>query len=91
MADLLIDAEVPLSAFTTKTVYQIERLAPFGQHNARPLLCATGATLAGPPKAIGRRRAAPVPAALAARRESAGRGLRRRRMGRPDDGPESAL
>jgi single-stranded-DNA-specific exonuclease len=53
VADLLIDAEFPLSAFTTKTVYQIERLAPFGQHNARPLLCATGATLVGPPKAIG--------------------------------------
>jgi single-stranded-DNA-specific exonuclease len=53
VADLLIDAEFPLSAFTTKTVYQIERLAPFGQHNARPLLCATGAKLDGPPKAIG--------------------------------------
>ncbi len=53
VADLLIDAEFPLSAFTTKTVHQIERLAPFGQHNARPLLCATGATLDGPPKAIG--------------------------------------
>jgi single-stranded-DNA-specific exonuclease len=53
VADLLIDAEFPLSAFTTKTVGQIERLAPFGQHNARPLLCATGATLQGPPKTIG--------------------------------------
>ena len=53
VADLLIDAEFPLSAFTMKTVCQIERLAPFGQHNARPLLCATGATLVGPPKAIG--------------------------------------
>ena len=53
VADLVIDAEFPLSAFTTKTVHQMERLGPFGQHNARPLLCATGATLAGPPKAIG--------------------------------------
>jgi single-stranded-DNA-specific exonuclease len=53
VADLLIDAEFPLSAFTTKIVHQIERLAPFGQHNARPLLCATGAKLDGPPKAIG--------------------------------------
>ena len=53
VADLLIDAEFPLSAFTTKTVGQMERLAPFGQHNARPLLCASGATLQGPPKAIG--------------------------------------
>jgi single-stranded-DNA-specific exonuclease len=53
VADLLIDAEFPLSAFTPKTVGQIERLAPFGQHNARPLMCATGATLEGPPKTIG--------------------------------------
>jgi single-stranded-DNA-specific exonuclease len=53
VADLLIDAEFPLSAFTTKTVGQIERLAPFGQHNARPLLCASGATLQGLPKTIG--------------------------------------
>ena len=41
VADLFIDAEFPLSAFTAKTVGQMERLAPFGQHNARPLLCAT--------------------------------------------------
>jgi single-stranded-DNA-specific exonuclease len=53
VADLLIDAEFPLSAFTAKTVGQIERLAPFGQHNTRPLLCASGATLEGEPKAIG--------------------------------------
>ncbi len=53
VADLMIDAEFPLSAFTTKTVYQMERLAPFGQHNPRPLLCATGATLVGPTKAMG--------------------------------------
>jgi single-stranded-DNA-specific exonuclease len=53
VADLLIDAEFPLSAFTARTVGQMERLAPFGQHNARPLLCATGATLEGQPKAIG--------------------------------------
>jgi single-stranded-DNA-specific exonuclease len=53
VADLLIDAEFPFSAFTAKTVFQMERLAPFGQHNARPLLCATGATLEGEPRAIG--------------------------------------
>jgi single-stranded-DNA-specific exonuclease len=51
--DLWIDAEAPLSAFTMQAVQQIERLAPFGEHNARPLLCASGATLAGPPKPIG--------------------------------------
>jgi len=52
-ADLLIDVEAPLSAFTLQTVQQIERLAPFGQGNARPLLCTTGATLDGPPKPLG--------------------------------------
>ena len=51
--DLLIDAEAPFSAFTLQAVHQIERLAPFGAHNDRPLLCASGATLVGPPKPIG--------------------------------------
>jgi single-stranded-DNA-specific exonuclease len=53
VADLFIDVEAPLSAFTLQTVQQMERLAPFGQGNFRPLLCATGATLAGPPKPLG--------------------------------------
>jgi len=53
VADLRIDVEAPLSAFTLQTVQQIERLAPFGQGNARPLLCTTGATLDGPPKPLG--------------------------------------
>ena len=51
--ELTIDAEAPFSEFTLQTVRQIERLAPFGQNNARPLLCATDVTLAEPPKAIG--------------------------------------
>jgi single-stranded-DNA-specific exonuclease len=53
VAELFIDVEAPLSAFTLQAVQQIERLAPFGQSNARPLLCASGVTLAGPPKALG--------------------------------------
>jgi single-stranded-DNA-specific exonuclease len=52
-AELRIDAEAPLSSFTPEIVQQIERLAPFGEGNARPLLCATGVTLAEPPKTIG--------------------------------------
>jgi single-stranded-DNA-specific exonuclease len=52
-ADLFIDVEAPLSAFSLQTAEQIERLAPFGQGNGRPLLCATGVTLAGPPKPLG--------------------------------------
>lgn len=51
--ELLIDAEAPFSAFTLQAVEQIERLAPFGHCNARPLLCATGVTLAEPPRPIG--------------------------------------
>jgi len=50
---LAIDAEAPLSAFTLQAVHQIERLAPFGQSNARPLLCTTGVTLCEPPRTIG--------------------------------------
>jgi single-stranded-DNA-specific exonuclease len=51
--ELAIDAEAPLSAFTLQAVQQIERLAPFGQSNARPLLCTTDVTLAEPPRTIG--------------------------------------
>jgi single-stranded-DNA-specific exonuclease len=53
VAELFIDGEAPLSALTLSTVQQIERLAPFGQGNARPLLCATGVSLVGPPKPLG--------------------------------------
>ncbi len=51
--ELAIDAEAPLSAFTLQAVEQIERLAPFGQSNSRPLLCTTDVTLAEPPRTIG--------------------------------------
>ncbi len=51
--DLKIDAEAPFSAFTLQAVHQLERLAPFGAQNDRPLLCTSGATLVGPPKAMG--------------------------------------
>jgi len=53
VAELRIDAESPLSAFTLDTVRQIQQLAPFGQSNARPLLCTTGVKLAEAPKPIG--------------------------------------
>lgn len=53
VAELFVDVEAPLSAFTLSTVQQIERLAPFGQGNSRPLLCTTGVTLSGPPKPLG--------------------------------------
>ena len=53
VAELTVDAEAPLSAFTLRIAGQIEQLAPFGYGNARPLLCTSGVTLAGPPKPIG--------------------------------------
>jgi single-stranded-DNA-specific exonuclease len=53
VAELFVDVEAPLSAFTLQTVEQLERLAPFGQGNPRPLLCTAGVTLAGPPKPLG--------------------------------------
>lgn len=53
LGQLSIDAEAPLSAFTLEVVYQIEQLAPFGQGNDRPLLCASRVTLADPPQPIG--------------------------------------
>jgi single-stranded-DNA-specific exonuclease len=53
VAELRIDAEAPLSAFTLKAVRQIERLAPFGKDNDRPLLCASGAAVAEAPRTIG--------------------------------------
>jgi single-stranded-DNA-specific exonuclease len=51
--ELVIDAEIPLSAFTLNAVREIERLAPFGQSNSRPLLCTNNVALAEPPRAIG--------------------------------------
>jgi single-stranded-DNA-specific exonuclease len=51
--ELFIDAEAPLSVFNERIVRQIEQLAPFGHSNHRPLLCATGVTLAEPAKPLG--------------------------------------
>ena len=53
VAELSIDAEVFLSELTLATVEQIERMAPFGNSNPRPLLCATNVTLSEPPKKMG--------------------------------------
>jgi single-stranded-DNA-specific exonuclease len=51
--ELRIDAEVPFSALTSSSVADIERLAPFGHANPRPLLCTSNVTLCGPPKPVG--------------------------------------
>jgi single-stranded-DNA-specific exonuclease len=52
-AELRIDGEIIFSSLTLSIVEQIERLAPFGHGNARPMLCASNVTLAEPPKTIG--------------------------------------
>ncbi len=53
VAELQIDSEAPLAQLTLRTVKQIEQLAPFGQANPRPLLCASEVKLNGPPKKMG--------------------------------------
>jgi len=53
VAEVAIDAEAPFSQLTLPTVQQIESMAPFGQGNPRPILCATEVQLAEPPKRIG--------------------------------------
>jgi single-stranded-DNA-specific exonuclease len=53
VAELWVDAETPFAALTQQTVRQIESLAPFGNGNRRPVLCATGVRLAEPPRRIG--------------------------------------
>jgi single-stranded-DNA-specific exonuclease len=52
-AQLSLDGEATLAGLTLDTVRQIEQLAPFGQANRRPLLCATSVSLAEPPRTIG--------------------------------------
>jgi single-stranded-DNA-specific exonuclease len=53
IAEVHIDAEAPLSQLTLSTMRQIEQLAPFGESNARPVLCATAVEKAEPPKPMG--------------------------------------
>jgi single-stranded-DNA-specific exonuclease len=52
-AQLRIDAETTLQSLTQQTVRQIESLAPFGNGNTRPMLCASNVRLAGAPRRIG--------------------------------------
>ncbi len=53
-AEIVIDAEVPFAAITYQIIDQINQLAPFGQGNRRPMLCATEVRLAGEPKRLGK-------------------------------------
>jgi single-stranded-DNA-specific exonuclease len=51
--ELQIDVETSLCQMTMDTIREIEKLAPFGQENPRPLLCASEVQLAAPPKRMG--------------------------------------
>jgi single-stranded-DNA-specific exonuclease len=53
VAEVVIDAEASLPQLTLKTVKQIEMLAPFGERNPRPVLCATGVEAVPPFRKIG--------------------------------------
>jgi single-stranded-DNA-specific exonuclease len=53
VAELAIDAEALFGQLTTKTVKEIESLAPFGAANPRPLLCTSDVHLADTPRRMG--------------------------------------
>ncbi len=53
LAELQIDVEAPLSQLTLETLRELERLAPFGQSNPRPVLCATQVHLTEVPRRMG--------------------------------------
>jgi single-stranded-DNA-specific exonuclease len=52
-AQITVDGEATLAGLTLDTVEQVEKLAPFGQANRRPVLCASAVQLAEPPRVIG--------------------------------------
>lgn len=52
--ELSIDAEASLAELTLRAVEDMEQLAPFGQDNPRPLLCACAVELAEDPRAMGK-------------------------------------
>jgi len=52
-AQVTIDGETTLAGLSLSTVEQLERLAPFGQGNRRPVLSAAGVSLVEPPRVIG--------------------------------------
>jgi single-stranded-DNA-specific exonuclease len=53
LPQITLDGETTLAGLTLDTVAQLERLAPFGQGNRRPILCASGVRLVEPPRVIG--------------------------------------
>ena len=52
--ELDIDAEARLSQLTLQTLNELEKLAPFGQGNPRPVMCVLNVKLAQSPKTMGK-------------------------------------
>ncbi len=52
-AEVAIDGEAPFAMLTRQVLHEIERLAPFGNGNHRPVLCSTRVRVASPPKRMG--------------------------------------
>ena len=52
--ELDIDAEARLSQLTIHTLNELEKLAPFGQGNPRPVMCVSNVKLARAPKTMGK-------------------------------------
>jgi single-stranded-DNA-specific exonuclease len=52
-AQIAIDGETTLAGLSLDAVEKLEQLAPFGEGNRRPVFCASGVTLAEPPRAMG--------------------------------------
>ena len=52
--ELDIDAEARLGQLTIQTLNELEKLAPFGQGNPRPVMCASNVKLARSPKTMGK-------------------------------------
>ena len=52
--ELDIDVEALLSQLTVRTLSELEQLAPFGQGNPRPVMCASGVRLGRQPKTMGK-------------------------------------
>ena len=53
-ASVHVDVEAIFAQLNLETLHDIERLAPFGQANPRPVLCASSVKLAEAPKCIGK-------------------------------------
>ena len=53
LPQITLEGEATLAGLTLDTVQQLERLAPFGQGNRRPILCASSVRLTEPPRVIG--------------------------------------